>query len=143
MILIYFLNPVLQQAEFVAYTKQNTYFVVVFYSIFFVDTSDNLTISPRPSQNLYNKLLVKEGETIGPYTCTADCNPPCDIMWKYKDSTTGDFFDVASTGLLIGHIVNRSIALFRCIAQYSPDKDFKIIENIILDVHCKYINLDC
>ena len=142
MILIYFLNPVLQQAEFVAYTKQNTYFVVVFYSIFFVDTSDKLTISPRPSQNLYNKLLVKEGETIGPYTCTADCNPPCDIMWKYKDSTTGGFCDVASTGLLDSQIVNRSIALYRCIAQYSPDKDFKIIENIILVVLCKYRNLN-
>ena len=122
--------------------EANTYFVVVFYSILFVDTSDKLTISPRPSQNLYNKLLVKEGETIGPYTCTADCNPPCDIMWKYKDSTTGGFFDVASTGLLDSQIVNRSIALYRCIAQYSPDKDFKIIENIILVVLCKYRNLN-
>nr|XP_022306353.1 uncharacterized protein LOC111112816 isoform X3 [Crassostrea virginica] len=98
-------------------------------------TSDKLTISPRPSLNLYNKLPVKEGESIGPYTCTADCNPPCDMTWKYKDSTSGGFFDVASSGLLIGHIVNRSIALYRCIAQYSPDKDFKVIENIILDVH--------
>ena len=137
MILIYFLNPVLQQAEFVAYTKQNTYFVVVFYSIFFVDTSDNLTISPRPSQNLYNKLLVKEGETIGPYTCTADCNPPCYISWKYKDSTSGGYFDIASTGSLDGQIVNRSIALYRCIAKYPPDKDFKEIESINLDVLCK------
>ena len=143
MILIYFLNPVLQQAEFVAYTKQNTYFVVVFYSILFVDTSDKLTISPRPSLNLYNKLAVKEGESVGPYTCTADCNPPCETTWKYKDSTSGGFFDVASTALLRSHFVNRGIALYRCIAQFSPDKDFKIIENIILDVHCKYINLDC
>nr|XP_022306361.1 uncharacterized protein LOC111112821 isoform X3 [Crassostrea virginica] len=98
-------------------------------------TSDKLTISPSPSLNLYNKLPVKEGETVGPYTCTADCNPPCDISWKYKDSTSGGFFDVASTALLGSHFVNRSIALYRCIAQYSPDKDFKIIENIILDVH--------
>ena len=44
--------------------------------------------------NFKGKLAVKEGESIGPYTCTADCNPPCDISWKYKDSTSGDFFDV-------------------------------------------------
>ena len=94
-------------------------------------------ILPKPQLNLNDNLIVKEGDYLGPYTCTADCNPPCDISWKYKDSTSGDFFDVASTGLLIGHIVNRSIAVFRCFAKYSPDKDFKQIESIKLDVLCK------
>nr|XP_022306464.1 uncharacterized protein LOC111112891 isoform X2 [Crassostrea virginica] len=97
-------------------------------------TPDNLTILPQPLLNLNDKLAVKEGETIGPYTCTADCNPPCDISWKYKDSTSVGFFDVASNGSLDTHIVNRSIAVFRCIAKYSPDKDFKQIESIKLDV---------
>nr|XP_022306482.1 uncharacterized protein LOC111112900 isoform X3 [Crassostrea virginica] len=97
-------------------------------------TPDNLNILPQPLLNSNDKLAVKEGETIGPYTCTADCNPPCDISWKYKDSTSGGLFDVASTGLLIGHIVNRSIAVFRCFAKHSPDKGFKQIESIKLDV---------
>ena len=102
-----------------------------------IDTPDNLNILPQPLLNSNDKLAVKEGESIGPYTCTADCNPPCDMSWKYKDSTSGDFFDVASTGLLIGRIVNRSIAVFRCSAKYSPEKDFKQIESIKLDVLCK------
>nr|XP_022306368.1 uncharacterized protein LOC111112825 isoform X2 [Crassostrea virginica] len=97
-------------------------------------TPDTLTVSPRPPFNLDNKLTVKEGETIGPYSCTADCNPPCDISWKYKDVTNGQFFDVASTAFLYSHIVNRSIELFRCVAKYSPGIGFRIIENIYLDV---------
>ncbi|XP_078329740.1 uncharacterized protein LOC111116774 isoform X2 [Crassostrea virginica] len=97
-------------------------------------TPDTLTVSPRPPFNLNNKVSVKEGESIGPYTCTADCNPPCDISWKYKDVTNGKFFDVASTALLDSHILNRSIVLFRCLAKYSLDNDFKIIKNIDLDV---------
>nr|XP_022306465.1 uncharacterized protein LOC111112892 [Crassostrea virginica] len=96
-------------------------------------TPDKLTIFPKPRLNINDMLAVKEGKTIGPYTCTADCNPPCDISWKYKNSS-GGFFDVASTGFLIGHIVNRSIAVFRCIAKYSPDNNFKKIESINLDV---------
>nr|XP_022311879.1 carcinoembryonic antigen-related cell adhesion molecule 6-like [Crassostrea virginica] len=101
-------------------------------------TPDNLNILPQPLLNSNDKLAVKEGETIGPYTCTADCNPPCNITWKYKDSTSGGYFDVASTGSLDSQIVNRSIALYRCIAKYPPDKDFKKIESINLDVLCNW-----
>nr|XP_022306469.1 carcinoembryonic antigen-related cell adhesion molecule 1-like isoform X2 [Crassostrea virginica] len=97
-------------------------------------TPDNLNILPQPLLNSNDKLAVKEGEPIGPYTCTADCNPPCDMTWKYKDVTNGQFIDVASTAFLYSHIVNRSIALYRCIAKYPPDKDFKKIESINLDV---------
>nr|XP_022306473.1 uncharacterized protein LOC111112896 [Crassostrea virginica] len=97
-------------------------------------TAEKPTIIPEPPLNFNGKLAVKEGESIGPYNCTADCNPPCDITWKYKDSTSGDFFDVASNGLLDSQIVNRSIGDFRCISKYSPDSGFKKIESITLDV---------
>ncbi|XP_078330712.1 uncharacterized protein LOC111112896 [Crassostrea virginica] len=97
-------------------------------------TTEKPTIIPEPPLNFNGKLAVKEGESIGPYTCTADCNPPCNITWKYKDSTSGAFFDVASTGLLDSQIVNRSIGDFRCISKYSPDSGFKKIESITLDV---------
>ena len=115
-------------------------FIISFFNIFatfnlFVDTPDKLTILPEPLLNSDDKLAVKEGESIGPYTCTADCNPPCDMTWN-AFSTSG-FFAAASTGLLDSHIVNRSIALYRCIAQYPPDKEFKEYESIILDVLCK------
>nr|XP_022307478.1 uncharacterized protein LOC111113474 [Crassostrea virginica] len=96
-------------------------------------TPDKLAILPQPLLNSNDKLTVKEGESIGPYNCTVDCNPPCDITWEYKDSTSG-FFDVASTGSLDSHTVNRSIALYRCIAKYRPYKDFNKIEDIKLDV---------
>nr|XP_022304398.1 uncharacterized protein LOC111111611 isoform X2 [Crassostrea virginica] len=95
-------------------------------------TPDNLNILPQPLLNSNDKLAVKEGETIGPYTCTADCNPPCDMTWN-AFSTSG-FFAAASTGLLDSHIVNRSIALYRCIAQYPPDKEFKEYKSIKLYV---------
>nr|XP_022311308.1 uncharacterized protein LOC111116600 [Crassostrea virginica] len=102
------------------------------------DRSDHVTINPLyPPDKLkilpepQPEVTVKEGETIGPYTCTADCNPPCDMTWKYKDSTSG-FFDAASTGLLDRQIVNRSIALYRCIAKYPSVMDVK--ESIKLDV---------
>ena len=75
---------------------------------------------------------MKEGDYIGPYTCTADCNPPCDITWKYKVSTSDRFLDVASTGLLDSQIVHRSIAVFRCISKYVPDIGFKKIEPLNL-----------
>nr|XP_022307479.1 uncharacterized protein LOC111113475 [Crassostrea virginica] len=97
-------------------------------------TPDKLKIFPEPRLNINDKLTVKEGDYIGPYTCTADCNPPCDITWKYKVSTSDRFLDVASTGLLDSQIVHRSIAVFRCISKYVPDSGFKKIESIELDV---------
>ena len=93
----------------------------------FVDKPDKLFIDPEPRLN-NGKLTVKEGETIGPYNCSADCNPPCKITWEYKDT--------AGTG---GHIltvprVNRSISFLRCLAIYMGKKDDN--KKISLDVQC-------
>ncbi|XP_078329236.1 uncharacterized protein LOC111112451 [Crassostrea virginica] len=54
---------------------------------------DMLSIKPEP-QLLNGKLTVTEGETIGPYHCSADCNPPCSITWEYKD-TDGTIHDAS------------------------------------------------
>lgn len=59
-----------------------------------VDKPDKVLINPMPTVD-NGKLTVKEGETIGPYNCLADCNPPCEVKWGYKD-TAGKIQDVST-----------------------------------------------
>nr|XP_022310242.1 uncharacterized protein LOC111115704 isoform X1 [Crassostrea virginica] len=89
---------------------------------------DMLSIKPEP-QLLNGKLTVMEGETIGPYNCSADCNPPCRIAWKYKD-TDGTIHDVSSSGHELSmQRANRNISLLRCVAIYKqPHKESRSIE---------------
>nr|XP_022305662.1 uncharacterized protein LOC111112451 isoform X2 [Crassostrea virginica] len=99
---------------------------------------DMLLIKPEP-QLLYGKLTVTEGETIGPYHCSADCNPPCSITWKYKD-TDGTIHDASSTGHELSmQKVNRSISLLRCVAIY--EQQDRIRRDIELYVQCKYFSI--
>ena len=101
----------------------------------FIDKPDIVLISPEPNLN-NGKLIVKEKENIGPYNCSADCNPPCNIIWKYKD-TNGSFHDAPYNGHeLIMKRANRNISLLCCVAIY--DKNFREKRNIELDVQCKY-----
>lgn len=103
----------------------------------FVDKPDKLSIDPEPTLKNGN-LTVKEGETIGPYDCSADCNPPCEIIWKYKD-TAGTLHDATFSGHTLSVLtVSRNISLLRCIAKYMDERDNKRKHNISLDVQCKY-----
>ena len=103
----------------------------------FLDKPDNISIEPEPI--LPNgKLTVKEGNTIGPYDCSADCNPPCQIKWRYKD-TNGTMHDASSNGHELSiERVNRSISLLRCVAIY--DQNDRERRNIELDIQCKYFS---
>uniref|UniRef100_K1QH33 Uncharacterized protein n=1 Tax=Magallana gigas TaxID=29159 RepID=K1QH33_MAGGI len=47
---------------------------------------DRPKITPEPVLNVNGKLTVREGETIGPFVCIADCNPPCNITWRVQGS---------------------------------------------------------
>ena len=97
-----------------------------------------LSIKPDP-QLLNGKLTVTEGETIGPYNCSADCNPPCSITWEYKD-TDGTIHDASSSGHELSiERVNRSISLLRCVAIYKQ-KDM-MRRNIELYIQCKYFSI--
>ncbi|XP_078329233.1 uncharacterized protein LOC111113634 isoform X1 [Crassostrea virginica] len=90
-----------------------------------------LSISPEPNLDK-GRLTVNEGETIGPFKCSADCNPPCSIIWKYKD-TNGTLHDAFSNGQVLSVlIVNRSISLLLCEAIYEHNHRQKW--NISLDV---------
>nr|XP_034322741.1 uncharacterized protein LOC109617562 isoform X2 [Crassostrea gigas] len=91
---------------------------------------DILIITPAPKLNINDKLTVREGETIGPYVCTADCNPTCSITWKVKDFD--GFNDARSEmGTLLKQAVQRDMLSFRCIAD-RRNKTLK--QNIQLDV---------
>ena len=106
----------------------------------FVDKPDNISIYPEPELN-NGRLTVKEGETIGPYECSADCNPPCEIRWRYKD-TANTFHDASSNGHELSiQRANRSILLFRCVAIYEQEDREK--RNIEIDIQCKYFCIYC
>uniref|UniRef100_K1R8Y2 Ig-like domain-containing protein n=1 Tax=Magallana gigas TaxID=29159 RepID=K1R8Y2_MAGGI len=98
------------------------------------DGPDRIKITPEPVLNVNGNLTVREGETIGPFVCTADCNPPCNISWKVKDP---DGFSDALSEMrtLMQQAVQRNIQLFGCIAHWK-DKMFQ--KN--LDISTIYIN---
>nr|XP_034318728.1 uncharacterized protein LOC105336863 isoform X1 [Crassostrea gigas] len=77
---------------------------------------DLLIITPQPNLNINDKLTVREGETIGPFDCTSDCNPPCNITWRVK--TSDGFSDARSVmETLLKQAVQRNMKLFRCVAD--------------------------
>nr|XP_034322748.1 carcinoembryonic antigen-related cell adhesion molecule 5 [Crassostrea gigas] len=91
---------------------------------------DIIKFTPEPILNINDKLTVREGETIGPFVCTADCNPPCNIRWIVKD--TDGFSDSRSElGTLLQQATQRDMQLFRCIADRG-NKTLK--QSIQLDV---------
>ncbi|XP_048749343.2 uncharacterized protein LOC125661400 [Ostrea edulis] len=75
----------------------------------------SVTINPKLPVN--KTVSVKDGNYIGPYHCSADCNPPCIIKWEYKLSS-GTFRDATSDGgTLVQQRVFKDKVLFRCVAR--------------------------
>ncbi|XP_056002521.1 uncharacterized protein LOC125663395 isoform X3 [Ostrea edulis] len=80
----------------------------------------SVTISPQLPVD--NTVSVKEGDLIGPYHCSTDCNPPCIIQWKYKLSS-GTFRDAKSNeSTLLPQQVFKDKASFRCVAKTVSDE---------------------
>uniref|UniRef100_A0A8W8P7P3 Ig-like domain-containing protein n=1 Tax=Magallana gigas TaxID=29159 RepID=A0A8W8P7P3_MAGGI len=95
---------------------------------------DRPKITPEPVLNVNGKLTVREWETIGPFVCIADCNPPCNITWRVQGSD--GFSDARSEmGTLLQQAVQRNMLSSRCKADRG-DKTSK--QSIQLDVQCKY-----
>ena len=107
-------------------------------SFFTVDGPDTLKISPSVNKN--TKLSIKEGEALGPYDCSTDCNPPCDVTWQYAD-TGGHVHKVNSSKntARLNLIVNRTIILFSCVGIYNHSLTLK--QNMSLIVQCKSLSL--
>ncbi|XP_052692708.1 uncharacterized protein LOC128170987 [Crassostrea angulata] len=95
---------------------------------------DILIITPELKLNVDDKLTVREWETIGPFVCTADCNPPCNITWRVQGSD--GFSDTRPVmGTLLQQAVQRNMLSFRCEADWG-DKTLK--QGVQLDV--QYLN---
>ena len=91
---------------------------------------------PQPNKMNGTLLMsIKEGENFGPSQCLADCNPPCNMTWRYKDST--GFVDVASNGgELLSQKVKRDMVFFSCKAEGRIGTAAK--GSIFLEVICKF-----
>jgi hypothetical protein len=103
------------------------------FSPFVITDVSSATISP---QLPFNKTIsLKEGDYIREYNCSADCNPPCTIQWKYKLSTD-NFQEAMSNGAtLLRQRVYKDKALFRCVVSQNSHK--VLHENIKLFIKCK------
>lgn len=107
------------------------YVFLINWKQYISDNPEELKVTPKPILNLNNKLTVIEGETIGPFNCTADCNPPCNISWKYQDSNAP-----MVKGIFFGRILDRNIQSLLCVAR--SNQNFEKTFAINLDVQCKY-----
>lgn len=105
------------------------------FQCIFKDGPDKLTITPEPILNNNGQLKVRKGDTIGPFVCSADCNPPCNITWRVKYSD--GFSDVPTEmGTVLQQAVQRNTLLFLCISNWEK----RILQQgIQLDVQCKYL----
>eukprot|EP00105_Crassostrea_gigas_P003387 XP_011416216.1 PREDICTED: uncharacterized protein LOC105320114 [Crassostrea gigas] len=99
---------------------------------------EEVNIIPKPSLNKYDQIEVRDGYFVGPFNCSADCNPACNITWQMKNST--GFYDVLSeTGTLFQQ-VGIYMEMFCCVAKWLHD--ITIYEIIKLDVqYIEEINL--
>ncbi|XP_062588799.1 pregnancy-specific beta-1-glycoprotein 2-like [Saccostrea cucullata] len=97
---------------------------------------ESLKITPN-QQN--DDLSLFDGETFGPYTCSADCNPPCTVQWKYKHPA-GGFRDAtpnrtSAVNLPVQTAKKTSMALIRCVVTGIEGRK---TSDITLNIYCKY-----
>lgn len=89
---------------------------------------------PNPDIPKEKIITIREGESIGPYQCIADCNPPCNMTWKYMD-TDGKFSFLPKGRNTLKQYVKRNIKSYHCVAERKsqPKKE----RDLALDVKCK------
>ncbi|XP_062602475.1 carcinoembryonic antigen-related cell adhesion molecule 5-like isoform X8 [Saccostrea cucullata] len=90
---------------------------------------ETVLVTPEPPND---ELNIHDGDTFGPYNCSADCNPPCSVQWKYKDPL-GGFRDVTPLGTSSVTVpeqkANRTrMELIRCVVNGSEGKETSSIK---------------
>lgn len=100
------------------------------------DGPDEITFEPNPSIQKNQLITVREGETIGPYQCIVDCNPPCNITWEKIDEN-GYRQSISQSRNMLQQHVNRKIKSYICVAEWKSQH--KKEKEITLDVKCKLI----
>uniref|UniRef100_A0A8W8P3S2 Uncharacterized protein n=1 Tax=Magallana gigas TaxID=29159 RepID=A0A8W8P3S2_MAGGI len=99
---------------------------------------EKVNITPKPSLNKNDQIEVRDGDFVGPFNCSADCNPYCNITWQMKNST--GFYEVLSENGALFHQVERNMEMFCCVAKWVHDTTTN--EIIKLDVqYMEEINL--
>lgn len=100
------------------------------------DRSDQVQINPlygpkeitiTSNNRVLKTITVKERDSIGPFRCQADCNPPCNISWTYDNS----YKPVKVISPMIEIQANRSISRLQCIVKGETEQ---IAKNISLDI---------
>ncbi|XP_061170399.1 uncharacterized protein LOC133179722 [Saccostrea echinata] len=94
------------------------------------DGPESVMITPKPGNDT---ITIKDGKPLGPYNCSAHCNPPCTLQWKYKHPS-GDFvndtsYDISSLPLPMLNADRTRMTLIRCVAINrvgSANKDIKL-----------------
>lgn len=123
-------------------TLKLTIIVLLFYYISedwvvnISDGPDEITFEPNPSIQKNQLFTVREGETIGPYQCIVDCNPPCNITWEYMDAN-GYRQSIPQRRIMLQQHANRKIKSYFCVAEWKsqPIKE----KEITLYVKCKLL----
>ncbi|XP_062593256.1 uncharacterized protein LOC134254741 [Saccostrea cucullata] len=97
---------------------------------------EDMNISPPISDN----ITLHENDIFGPYVCAVDCNPPCNVQWKYMESL-GKYISITTKGqtskLLPELQVRRSKhGLFQCVAEGLDDK----VETITIKLDIQYLS---
>lgn len=84
-------------------------------------------------------INVTEGNNLGPFHCSADCNPPCNIEWGSDISRSTVIFYNLSFGstLNISDIKRNQSGTFSCQATHINDKKRFKRKEITVDVQCK------
>ncbi|XP_062602478.1 uncharacterized protein LOC134264197 isoform X2 [Saccostrea cucullata] len=92
----------------------------------------SVSISPKPPNDT---ITIKDGD-LGLYNCSADCNPPCTVQWKYKQPDGGfrDVipYEISSSPLPYLNKDRNGMILMQCVANNSEGrKNYSIKLNIL------------
>lgn len=107
---------------------------------------EQLTFAPKPTFDKGYEFTVKEGNEVGPIVCSADCYPPCNVTWKYKESNR--LRDALSkNGILLLQSVNRNVTQIICLSRWKTEsvkKDFTLdvqyIDDPIIYVNDEWVS---
>lgn len=125
----YFINTVLSKFVLFIDNYNHNYF-----HFFFSDGPDSLKIEPYKK-----KVNITEGDRLGPFTCTADCNPQCVIKWNNK-TDEGLGTQSHKSILSIKNIKRINSGTYYCNAVHTKDITRYKEKDMVVNVHCEYIN---
>lgn len=110
-------------------------YIVTVWLLYILDGPDEIKFEPNSDIPNEKLITLKEGESIGPYQCIADCNPPCNMTWKYMD-TNGKFSFLTKGRTMSKQYVNRNIKSYHCVAEWKFHHEKK--RGFALDVKCRF-----